>query len=65
MYSQPNQPGLETVLEEYPLFTLCPFDVLMQDTHLNLLAVGDAIEAVEERTDCPKPINLLKCFRDG
>lgn len=53
------------MLEEYPLFALCPFDVLVQDTHLNLLAVGDAIEAVEECTDYPELINLSKGFQDG
>ena len=50
MYSQANQTRLETVLEEYPLFPLSPLNVLHQDVDLNLLAIWDGAEAVEE---CP------------
>ena len=50
MHSQANQTRLETVLEEYPLFPLSPLNVLHQDVDLNLLAIWDGAEAVEE---CP------------
>ena len=48
--SQANQSGLQTMLEEYPLYPLGPLDILHQDVNLNLLAIGDGVEAVEQ---CP------------
>ena len=47
--SQPDQSRLETVLQEYPLLSLRPINVLLQDVHLNLLAIWNGVEAVKER----------------
>ena len=49
--SQPDQSRLETVLQEYPLLSLRPINVLLQDVDLNLLAIWNGVEAVEERSN--------------
>ena len=50
--SQPDESRLETVLQEYPLLSFRPINVLLQDVDLNLLAIWDGVEAVEERPNC-------------
>lgn len=48
---QPNQPCLQTVLQKYPLLLLRPVDVLEQNSHLRLGAIGYGREVVEEGAD--------------
>ena len=43
--------GLKTVIETYPLLTLCPSDVLAQDVHLDLLAVRYGVVAIKDDAD--------------
>ena len=35
-----DQPSLEAVFQEYPLFSFSPVDVILQDFHLGSFAVG-------------------------
>ena len=49
---QADQPSLKVVLEEYPFLPLRPLDVLLQHIDLNLMAIRDGVETVEERSDC-------------
>lgn len=49
--SQANQASFEALLEEYPLLSLRPFDVILQHGDLYRLAVRDRVEEVEEGAD--------------
>ena len=44
---QSDQPGLETVLQEDPLFLFRPFNIGLQYPHLNVCAVRDGAEEVQ------------------
>ena len=48
---QSGEPRLEAVFEKHALFALGPVDVLGQDVDLDLLAVWNGVEAVEQCAD--------------
>jgi len=49
--SQRDQSYFQTVLQEYPLLAFRPLDVVIEDGHLNLLAIWNRNEKVEESPD--------------
>ena len=51
-YAHANQSRLQTVFQEYSLFSFGPVDVVRQYLYLGLLAVGYWIEEVEKGSDC-------------
>ncbi len=49
---QPNQSCLQAVLQEYTFLSFRPVYVIVQHGHLNLLAVGNGIEVIQEGSNC-------------
>ena len=52
VHLQADQPSLKVVFKEYPFLPLSPFNILLQHIDLNLMAIRDGVETVEESSDC-------------
>ena len=52
IYIQPDQSRFKIVFEEYPFLPLRPLNVLLQHIDLDLMAIRDGVETIEERSDC-------------
>jgi hypothetical protein len=48
MNKQINKSSFETVFQEYPLLTLCPFNVVPKYSDLNVGAIWNVIEIIEK-----------------
>lgn len=48
-----RKPRFQTMLQEYPLLTLRPSDVIRQRLHLHSLTIRDRIKVVQQCSNCP------------
>lgn len=51
---QRNEAGLQTLLEEDPLFVLRPFDVVLKGVGLSFFGTRDLAEAINQSTNYSK-----------
>ena len=51
VYTQSNQPRLQTLLEEDPFFLLSPFNIILKNLCLGLLRARNLTEAVDQCAD--------------